>query len=76
VAEDVEIILAVPSVVIPTDAVRLPANVPVEAENIPEELDKAEEETVNGPKVPEVNVTTPAILAEFDTNVPAGVTEN
>jgi hypothetical protein len=73
-AEDVDITLAVPNLVVPADAVKLPANVPVEAENIPEELDKAEEETVNGPKVPEVNVTTPEILAELEVKVPAGVT--
>jgi hypothetical protein len=39
--------------VVPTDAVKLPANVPVEAENIPEELASADDETVNGPNIPE-----------------------
>ena len=69
-----EVTFKVPKVVVPADAVRLPVIVPLEAVIAPEELDKAEEETVNGPKVPEVNVTTPEILAELEVKVPAGVT--
>ena len=50
------------------------ANEAVDAEIVPEELVSADDETVNGPIVPEVNVTTPAIFAELEDKVQSGVT--